>query len=182
MRCPAATAPSSSIAGRGSLTSIVAMSRARRVKSGSGAPGVPPRSPKWPVNATSRIHRTGNPVASAPTSPGGGSAPAGIGAPGPATCTGCSKLVDSVHWISYSGHCPLIIFAGGTVMTSKMTPLLEHNAQFARTFTPLPLGLPAAHVIVITCLDHRVDPAITLGLRLGDAAVLDRKSTRLNSS
>jgi len=64
-------------------------------------------------------------------------------------------------------------------MTSKMTPLLEHNAQFARTFTPVPLGLPAAQVIVITCADHRVDPAITLGLRLGDAPVLRNAGGRV---
>ena len=64
-------------------------------------------------------------------------------------------------------------------MTSKMTPLLEHNAQFARTFSPVPLGLPTAQVIVITCLDHRVDPAITLGLRLGDAAVLRNAGGRV---
>ena len=64
-------------------------------------------------------------------------------------------------------------------MTSKMTPLLEHNAQFASTFTPVPLGLPAAQVIVITCADHRVDPAITLGLRLGDAAVLRNAGGRV---
>jgi len=38
-------------------------------------------------------------------------------------------------------------------MTSRMTPLLEHNEQFARTFTPVPLGLPTAQVILITCLD-----------------------------
>src|ERR1700751_818324 len=57
-------------------------------------------------------------------------------------------------------------------MTSRMTPLLEHNEQFARTFTPVPLGLPTAQVIIVTCLDHRVDPALTLGLRLGDAPVL----------
>ena len=64
-------------------------------------------------------------------------------------------------------------------MTSKMTPLLEHNAQFARTFTPVPLGLPAAQLIVITCADHRVDPAITLGLKLGDAAVLRNAGGRV---
>ena len=64
-------------------------------------------------------------------------------------------------------------------MTSKMTPLLEHNAQFARTFTPVPLGLPAAQVILVTCVDHRVDPAITLGLRLGDAAVLRNAGGRV---
>jgi len=64
-------------------------------------------------------------------------------------------------------------------MTSKMTPLLEHNEQFARTYTPVPLGLPAAQVIVITCLDHRVDPAITLGLKLGDAPVLRNAGGRV---
>ena len=62
---------------------------------------------------------------------------------------------------------------------TRMTPLLEHNEQFARTFTPVPLGLPAAQVIVITCLDHRVDPAITLGLKLGDAAVLRNAGGRV---
>src|SRR5919201_4717989 len=64
-------------------------------------------------------------------------------------------------------------------MTSNMTPLLEQNEQFARTYTPAPLGLPAAQVIVVTCLDHRVDPAITLGLRLGDAAVLRNAGGRV---
>jgi carbonic anhydrase len=63
-----------------------------------------------------------------------------------------------------------------------MTPLLEHNEQFARTFTPVPLGLPAAQVIVITCLDHRVDPAITLGLKLGDAPVLRNAGGRVTES
>jgi len=60
-----------------------------------------------------------------------------------------------------------------------MTPLLEHNEQFARTYAPVPLGLPAAQVIVITCLDHRVDPAITLGLKLGDAPVLRNAGGRV---
>ena len=64
-------------------------------------------------------------------------------------------------------------------MTSRMTPLLEHNEQFARTFTPVPLGLPTAQVILITCLDHRVDPALTLGLRLGDAPVLRNAGGRV---
>src|SRR5215472_16517106 len=64
-------------------------------------------------------------------------------------------------------------------MTSRMTPLLEHNEQFARTFTPVPLGLPTAQVILITCLDHRVDPALTLGLRLGDAPALRNAGGRV---
>jgi len=62
---------------------------------------------------------------------------------------------------------------------TQMTPLLERNEQFARTYTPAPLSLPAAQVIVITCLDHRVDPAITLGLNLGDAPVMRNAGGRV---
>jgi carbonic anhydrase len=63
-----------------------------------------------------------------------------------------------------------------------MTPLLEHNEQFTRTFTPVPLALPAARVIVVTCLDHRVAPEITLGLELGDAPVLRNAGGRVTQS
>src|ERR1700733_11510741 len=62
---------------------------------------------------------------------------------------------------------------------TRMTPLLERNEQFARTYTPAPLGLPAAQVLVVTCLDHRVDPAIVLGLRLGDAPVIRNAGGRV---
>ncbi|MDT5066304.1 MAG: carbonic anhydrase, partial [Mycobacterium sp.] len=67
-------------------------------------------------------------------------------------------------------------------MTSRMTPLLQYNEQFAQTFTPVPLGVPAAQVIVITCLDHRVDPAIVLGLQLGDAPVLRNAGGRVTQA
>jgi carbonic anhydrase len=60
-----------------------------------------------------------------------------------------------------------------------MTPLLERNEQFARTYTPAALGLPAAQVLIVTCLDHRVDPAIVLGLRLGDAPVIRNAGGRV---
>lgn len=64
-------------------------------------------------------------------------------------------------------------------MTSTITPLLERNEQFARTYTPVPLAPPTARMIVVTCLDHRVDPAITLGLKLGDAPVLRNAGGRV---
>jgi carbonic anhydrase len=67
-------------------------------------------------------------------------------------------------------------------MTSRMSPLLEHNEEFTRTYTPVPLGMPAAQVIVVTCLDHRVDPAITLRLNLGDAPVLRNAGGRVTQS
>ena len=62
---------------------------------------------------------------------------------------------------------------------TRMTPLLERNERFARTYTPLPLGPAAAQVVIVTCLDHRVDPAITLGLRLGDAPVIRNAGRRV---
>src|SRR5580693_3819555 len=77
-------------------------------------------------------------------------------------------MVDGVHQL-----------LGGVAMTSRMTPLLERNEQFASTYAPMPLGLPAAQMIVVTCLDHRVDPAITLGLKLGDAPVLRNAGGRV---
>ena len=69
----------------------------------------------------------------------------------------------------------------GTTMT-RMTPLLERNEQFARTYTPVPLGPPAAQVVVVTCLDHRVDPAIVLGLQLGDAPVIRNAGGRVTEA
>jgi carbonic anhydrase len=60
-----------------------------------------------------------------------------------------------------------------------MTPLIQRNEQFARSYTPGPLGLPAAQVLIVACLDHRVDPAIVLGLRLGDAPVIRNAGGRV---
>ena len=65
---------------------------------------------------------------------------------------------------------------------TRMTPLLERNEQFARTYTPVALGLPTAQLLVIACLDHRVDPAIVLGLQLGDAPVIRNAGGRVTQA
>ena len=65
---------------------------------------------------------------------------------------------------------------------TRMKPLLERNEQFARTYTPVPLGLPAAQMLVVTCLDHRVDPAVVLGLQLGDAPVIRNAGARVTQA
>jgi carbonic anhydrase len=65
---------------------------------------------------------------------------------------------------------------------ARMTPLLQRNEQFARTYTPMALGPPAAQVLIVTCLDHRVDPAIVLGLRLGDAPVIRNAGGRVTQA
>ena len=65
---------------------------------------------------------------------------------------------------------------------TRMTPLLERNQQFASTYTPGPLAPPTAQVVIVTCLDHRVDPAIVLGLRLGDAQVIRNAGGRVTQA
>lgn len=65
---------------------------------------------------------------------------------------------------------------------TRITPLLERNEQFARTYTATALGLPAAQMVVVSCLDHRVDPAITLGLQLGDAPVIRNAGGRVTQA
>ena len=65
---------------------------------------------------------------------------------------------------------------------TRLNPLLERNDQFARSYTPAPLGPPAAQTVIVTCLDHRVDPAIVLGLRLGDAPVIRNAGGRITQA
>jgi carbonic anhydrase len=65
---------------------------------------------------------------------------------------------------------------------TSMTPLLERNEQFARTYTPAALGVPARQLLIVTCLDHRVDPAIILGLQLGDAPVIRNAGGRVTQA
>src|SRR2546421_11947477 len=67
-------------------------------------------------------------------------------------------------------------------MMTRMNPLLGRNEQFARPYTPMALGLPTAQVLIVTCLDHRVDPAIVLGLRLGDAPVIRNAGGRVTQA
>jgi carbonic anhydrase len=62
---------------------------------------------------------------------------------------------------------------------TRMNPLLERNEQFARAYTPAALAPPAAQLLVVTCLDHRVDPATVLGLQLGDAPVIRNAGGRV---
>ena len=64
-------------------------------------------------------------------------------------------------------------------MTTRMAPLLGRNEQFASDYTPVALGVPTAQVLIVTCLDHRVDPAIVLGLRLAEAPVIRNAGGRV---
>ncbi len=51
--------------------------------------------------------------------------------------------------------------------------LLEANRSFAAGFDQGDLEIPPAkHVVVLTCIDARIDPARALGLEIGDAHVI----------
>jgi carbonic anhydrase len=65
---------------------------------------------------------------------------------------------------------------------TRLTPLLGRNEQFARNYSPAGLGLPAAQVLIVSCLDHRVDPAIVLGLQLGEAPVIRNAGGRITQA
>jgi carbonic anhydrase len=65
---------------------------------------------------------------------------------------------------------------------TRMAPLIERNEQFARSYSPAPLGPPTAQTVIVTCLDHRVDPANVLGLQLGEAPVIRNAGGRITPS
>ena len=65
---------------------------------------------------------------------------------------------------------------------TRIASLLDRNERFATAYTPGSLGPPTAQVVIVTCLDHRVDPAITLGLQLGDAPVIRNAGGRVTQA
>lgn len=64
---------------------------------------------------------------------------------------------------------------------TKMTPLLERNEQFAGSYTPVPPP-PGMPLVILTCMDHRVDPAATLGVKLGETIVIRNAGGRVNQN
>lgn len=50
--------------------------------------------------------------------------------------------------------------------------LLEAHEHSARPCARAAPGIPVRQVFIVTCHDHRVDPAIVLRLQLGDAPVI----------
>lgn len=55
---------------------------------------------------------------------------------------------------------------------SAIDPLLQANAEFAKTFPGGLSGEPARKVAVVTCMDCRIDPVRALGLTVGEANVI----------
>jgi carbonic anhydrase len=57
--------------------------------------------------------------------------------------------------------------------------LLEGNRAYAERHQDGQPSLPRRGLVVLTCLDHRIDPAAALGLDLGDAAVIRNAGGRV---
>ena len=58
--------------------------------------------------------------------------------------------------------------------------LLERNAKLSKGLSGKSFTLtPGLHALVLTCADHRVDPAQVLGLQLGEAVVLRNPGGRV---
>jgi carbonic anhydrase len=66
---------------------------------------------------------------------------------------------------------------------SDLPALYERNARFVETFDKgsLPID-PALSLIVLTCVDARVDPAHFAGVELGDAFVLRNPGARVTDA
>jgi carbonic anhydrase len=63
---------------------------------------------------------------------------------------------------------------------SNVTELLDRNRSFAEQFDGGDLAVrPRISMIIVTCLDARVDPAHFLGLELGDSLVVRNAGGRI---
>jgi carbonic anhydrase len=60
--------------------------------------------------------------------------------------------------------------------------LLNRNRNYATRHEDGLPSLPRRSLVVLTCLDHRIDPAAALGLDLGDAAVIRNAGGRVTPS
>jgi carbonic anhydrase len=66
---------------------------------------------------------------------------------------------------------------------SKFGPLLERNRAFAATGAHAGLAMkPRQPVLLVTCLDPRVDPGAFLGVELGDAPVIRNAGGRVTEA
>ncbi len=67
-------------------------------------------------------------------------------------------------------------------MTDAFTDLVAGNERYARTHRRLPSAVPARGLVVVTCMDARIDPVRVLHLRLGDAAVVRVAGARVDDT
>lgn len=65
---------------------------------------------------------------------------------------------------------------------TRMSPLLKRNEHLAVGHAAVPLGPPSTGVVIVTCLDHRVDPAEFFALATGEAPVIRNAGGRVTDA
>jgi carbonic anhydrase len=65
---------------------------------------------------------------------------------------------------------------------SVLDRLVADNAEFARRAPGDLPTLPRRDLVILTCMDHRVDPLAALGLELGDAMVIRNAGGRVTAA
>jgi carbonic anhydrase len=85
------------------------------------------------------------------------------------------ELMDASHCPAGTASSAAASQSGeGGQTVSNIAPLLDRNRAFARTDArqnmPVPF-LPRLNLYIVICIDCRVDPAETLGIKLGEALV-----------
>ncbi len=60
--------------------------------------------------------------------------------------------------------------------------LLDRNRTYAERHQDGLPSLPRRNLVVLTCMDHRIDPVAALGLELGDAMVIRNAGGRVTSA
>ena len=96
--------------------------------------------------------------------------------PGGPTCRleapGRSRPTKPVVKVCTSRDLPAPIVVPMTEWTATAR-LVENNRRYAESRVPTELPPePAQSVVIVTCMDARIDPAAALGLSIGDAHVL----------
>lgn len=68
-------------------------------------------------------------------------------------------------------------------MPSRLDTQLLHNRDvFAPAYAPADLGPPTLGVVIVTCVDHRIDLAAALGLGVGSVAYLRNAGGRIDQA
>jgi carbonic anhydrase len=62
---------------------------------------------------------------------------------------------------------------------SKVSQLLDSNHRYVADYVAVESRYPARHLVIVTCMDSRIDVFAALGLHLGDAHVLRNAGARV---
>ncbi|KAF8918218.1 carbonic anhydrase [Mucidula mucida] len=70
-----------------------------------------------------------------------------------------------------------------SLSTSMSTTFVERNEQYAASFDKGSLPMPPSkHLLVVTCMDARINPAASLGIELGESHIVRNAGGRVKDA